>query len=287
MDVKLIIMEVLDVSKPSIFSKDYAKEMKRRKRNIFLLIIVPIIGLTIFLITDFNGLLNKGISIKNSILLNKSKDNTKDEESKVVEVPKKIEQSIKPQPSTEAPKIPQETTPSNEVFPILLSDGQKINIEYTISGTEKTIKGVSVGSAISYDISPSKKAIVIQSIKNQDMIYLDGNRVSKDITKKSHTSTKGQSFSKAQQLGKHSNYLWSVTPKFIDEDNIAYVSELPWINENAVQFIWKINLKDNTHIQAKPASGKSITFKNIDPKGLGAVVDGDEVFVTPLGKVIK
>ena len=64
MNVKLITMEVLDMSKPSMFSKDYAKEMKRRKRNIFLLIIVPIIGLTIFLITDFNGLLNKGISIK-------------------------------------------------------------------------------------------------------------------------------------------------------------------------------------------------------------------------------
>ena len=125
-----------------------------------------------------------------------------------------------------------------------------------------------MGSAVSYDISPSKKAIVIQSTKNQDMIYIDANRVSKDITKKSHTSTKGQSFSKEKQLEKHPNYIWSITPKFIDEDNIAYVSELPWINENAVQFIWKVNLKDNTHIQAKPASGKSITFKNIYPKGI-------------------
>jgi hypothetical protein len=280
-------MEVLDMSKPSIFSKDYAKEMKRRKRNIFLLIIVPIVGLTIFLITDFNGLLNKGINMKNSILLKKSRDNTKVEENRVVEVPKKMEQSIKQQPSTEVPKVPQELAVSNEVFPVSLSDGQIINIEYTISGTEKTIKGVSVGKAISHDISPSKKAIVIQSIKNQDMIYIDVNKVSKDITKKAHTSTKGQSFPKNQQLEKHPNYLWSITPKFIDEDNIAYVSELPWINENAVQFIWKVNLKDNTHVQAKPASGKSITFKNTSAKGLGAVIDGVEVLVTPSGKVIK
>ncbi|MCB2290732.1 tRNA (guanine-N1)-methyltransferase [Clostridium sp. CS001] len=275
------------MSKPSIFSKDYAKEMKRRKRNIFLLIIVPIIGLTIFLTTGFNGLLSKGISIKNSILLNKSKDDTKDEKSKVAEAPKKIEESIKPQPGAEAPKVTQEAVTNNEIFPISLSDGQKINIEYTISGTEKTIKGVSVGSNISYDISPSKKAVVIQSVRNQDMIYLDSNRVSKDITRKVHTSTKGQVFSKDQQLEKHPNYVWSITPKFIDEDNIAYVSELPWINENAVQFIWKVNLKDNTHIQAKPASGKSITFKNIDPKGLGTVVDGNEVFVTSMGEVIQ
>jgi hypothetical protein len=286
-NIKLIKMEVLHMSKPSIFSKDYAKEMKRRKRNIFLLIIVPIVGITIFLITDFNGLLNKGISMKtgiNNILLNKSKDNTKDEKSKVVEVPKKPEQAIKPQPNAEVTKV---AASHNEVFPVSLSDGQKINIEYTISGTEKIIKGLAATYEISYDISPSKKAIVIQSIKNQDMIYLDVNKVSKDITKKAHTSSKGQSFSKEQQLKKHPNYLWSITPKFIDEDNIAYVSELPWINEKAVQFIWKVNLKDNTHVQAKPASGKSITFKNITAKGLGAVIDGNEVFVTPLGNVIK
>lgn len=278
------------MSKPSIFSKDYAKEMKRRKRNIFLLIIVPIIGLTIFLITDFNGLLNKGISMKNginNILLNKSKDNSKDEKSKVVEVPKKTEQSIKPQPNAEVPKVPQTEIARDEVLLVSLSDGQKISVEYTISGTEKIIKGVTDAKGISYDISPSKKAIVIQSIKNQDMMYFDVNNISKDITKKMHTSTKGQSFSKEQQLKKHPNYIWSATPKFIDEDNIVYVSELPWINEKAVQFIWKVNLTDNIHVQAKPASGKSITFKSINTKGLETVIDGNVVFVTPLGKVIK
>ena len=65
------------MSKPSMFSKDYKKEIKKRRRKIVLLIIVPIIGLTIFLITDFNALKNNGISMKkdiNSILLNKSKD---------------------------------------------------------------------------------------------------------------------------------------------------------------------------------------------------------------------
>lgn len=278
------------MSKPSIFSKDYAKEMKRRKRNIFLLIILPIIGLSIFLITDFDGLLNKGISMKrgiNNILLNKSKDNTKDEKDKVVEVPLKTEQSIKAPPKAEVSKVPQAAVTNIEIFPVSLSDGQTINIEYTISGTEKIIKGVSDAKEITYDISPSKKAIVIQSKKNQDMIYLHSNKINIDITKKTHTSTKGKSFSKAEHLIKHPKYLWSVTPKFIDEDNIVYVSELPWINEDAVQFIWKVNLKDKTHVQVKPASGKSITFKNLTTKGLETVIDGTEVFVTPLGKVVK
>lgn len=279
------------MSKPSIFSKNYEKEMKKRRRKIFLLIIVPIIGLTIFLMTDFNSLLNKGISMKkgiNNILLNKSKDNIKDKDVKVVEVEKKPEEAVKPQVNSEKPKEPSvEVAAKEEVFTVPLSDGQKISVEYTVNGTEKIIKGVSDPKDISYDISPSKKAIVIQSKKNQDMLYFHVNGVSKDITKKVHTSTKDEKFPKEDQLKRHPNYLWSITPKFIDEDNIVYVSELPWINEKAVQYIWKVNLKDNTHIQVKPADGKSITFKNITTKGLETLIDGNTVYVNSLGKVTK
>ena len=278
------------MSKPSIFSKDYEKAMKKRKMKIFLLIIVPIIGLTIFLITDFNVLLNKGISVKNgisNILLNKSKDNIKEVE-KEVEVPKKVDEVLKPQPTAEEPKVSQsETIADTEIFVVSLSDGQKISVEYEVKGTEKNIKGVSNAKDISYDISPSKKSMVIQSTKNQDLLYLDANRVARDITKKAHTSSKGEIFSKEEQLKNHPKYIWSLTPKFIDEYSIAYVSELPWINEKAVQYIWKVNLKDNLHMQVKLVSGENIIFKNTTPKGLETYIDGDAVYVTSLGKTIK
>ena len=45
--------------------------------------------------------------------------------------------------------------------------------------------------------------------------------------------------------------------------------------------------KNNAHMQVKPASGKSITFKNITSKGLETLIDGNAVYVTSLGKVIK
>ena len=88
-------------------------------------------------------------------------------------------------------------------------------------------------------------------------------------------------------LKSHKTYIWSITPKFIDEDNIVYVSELPWINEKAVQYIWKVNLKTNTHVQVKPASGKSITFKKITSKGLETIIDGNAVYITSAGEVIN
>lgn len=271
------------MSKPSMFSKNYNKEIKKRRRKIALLIIMPIIGLTIFLITNSNVLINKGI---NNILLNKPKD----KEISRVEVEKKP-QVVKPESNSENPKVEGTLKApdalKSEVFSVSLSDDQKITIECSVSGTEKNIKGVTDDKNISYDISPSKKSIVIQSKNNQDLLYVDVNKISKDITKKVYESTKGKVFSKEELLKTKKNYVWSIMPKFIDEDNIAYVSELPWINQDAVQHIWKVNLKSNVHIQVKEAFGKNITFEKITSKGLDTLVDGKVMYVTSDGGVIE
>ena len=283
------------MKKPSMFSKDYHKEMKNRRIKILLLIIVPIIGLTIFSITDFNGLFNKGISMKkgiNNVLLNKSKKDIKEKENKVAEVQKKSEQVDKTQSNSQKVKAPvkapvKKVSEDNKVFLVSLSDGQKISIQYNVVGSEKKIKGVKGAKDISYDISPSKKSIVVQSTNNQDLLYFNVNKISKDITRKVHTSTKGQIISKENQLQRQPNYVWSITPKFIDEDNVVYVSELPWINKKAVQYIWKVNLKNNDYTQVKEAFGESVTFKNMTSKGLETLIDGDVLYINSSGEVIK
>lgn len=276
--------------RPSIFSKDYEKQIRKRRKKIILLIILPIIGLTIFLITDFDSMLDKGISMQkslNNIFLNKSKQDTKIDGNEPPEL-KKEEEVVKLQPEAEEPKDSLvEVAVQNEEFSVTLSDGQEINVEYKLLGVEKNIEGVSNPKDISYDISPSKKSIVIQSKINQDILYFDVNKISKDITKHTHTSSKGREFSKQDKIKEGSNYIWSIMPKFIDEDNIVYVSELPWMNKEAVQYIWKVNLESNINTQVKPAKGKSVTFKDITSKGLETIIDGKVVYVTSTGEVIK
>ena len=280
------------MKRPSIFSKDYEKQIRKRRKKIILLIILPIIGLTLFLITDFDSMLDKGISMKkgfNNIFLNKSKQDTDIKKNEPPYV-KKEEAVVKPkpQPEVEESKDSQvDIAIENETFPITLSDGQKINVEYKLSGEEKDIEGISNPKDISYDISPNKKSIVIQSKINQDILYLDANKIIKDITKKVHTSTRGKDFFKKNKVKEDTNYIWSIMPKFIDEDNVVYVSELPWMNEEAVQYIWKVNVKNNSHTQVKPAKGKNITFKDITSKGLETIIDGKVVYITSKGKVIK
>lgn len=285
-----IIMEVNHMKRPSIFSKDYDKEVKRRKKVIVLVIIVSVIGLSIFLTTGFNGLLNKGISIKkgiNSIFVNKSKD---DKAAEVVkQQPNSLDAKAKQAENAAKAKLALKAKANAESknFIVSLTDGQKITIEYNATTGDKTIKGVANAKNISYDISPSKKAIVLQSTNNQDMLYVNVNKVSKDITRKIYTSSKNENYMKDQQLKNSPDYIWSITPKFIDEDNIAYVSELPWMNEKKQQYIWKVNLKDNINMQVNPASGTKITFKNATAKGLEATIDGEIVYVTALGEVTK
>ena len=51
------------MKKPSIFSKDYDKKIKKRKKIILSLIIIPIIGLVIFLSIGFKGLMKDRKSV--------------------------------------------------------------------------------------------------------------------------------------------------------------------------------------------------------------------------------
>ncbi|MBU3097774.1 MULTISPECIES: hypothetical protein [Clostridium] len=271
------------MKKPSIFSKDYDRKIKKRKKVILSLIIIPIIGLIIFLNIDFKGLINKGTTTTSS----------KDDK-----VQKKSEEVSQKQTNAQKDKITQaaiaaktakaaKASADKSSFIATMPDGQKVTIEYNGASANKIIKGISNAKDVSYDISPSKKLIVIQSTKNQDIIYVDINKASKDITRKIYTSSNNQNYSKEDQLKNNPDYIWSITPKFIDEDNIAYVSELPWMNEKKVQYIWKLNLKDNVHMQVQPASGMKITFGDSTAKGLEANIDGDVVYVTASGEVTK
>ena len=273
------------MKKPSIFSKDYDKKIKKRKKIILSLIIIPIIGLVIFLSIGFKGLMNKGTSsdFSNGAKDDKVQKKTEDISQKQINADKV--KATKAAIAAKAAKAKSNVNKSS--FIATMPDGQKVTVEYSGTLAKKTIKGVVNTKSILFTISPSKKSIVIQSTKNQDMLYVDINKTSKDITRKTYISSKNQTYLKDEQLKSNSNYVWSITPKFIDEDNIAYVSELPWMNEKKIQYIWKLNLKDNVHMQVKPASGIKITFGNATTKGLETNIDGNVVYVTALGGVTK
>lgn len=127
-----------------------------------------------------------------------------------------------------------------------------------------------------YEISPSKKNILFIDKKNQDMILVDisGNR--KNITNKFYEASNGKKYTKADRLSKNPKYIWCASPIFIDEDNIVYISQLPWFNKGDEKFLWIYNIDKDFHKNLYGVSGKTIVFDSITEHGFKLIVDGRE-----------
>lgn len=273
------------MSKPSIFSKDYDEKMKKRKRNIIIgtISVLIIIALALF-IGDFK--VNANREIKTG--LNKIKDKIadimiKDSSTKPKEEEKEKEEIISKQDGDNKEPIPQDKkteTPKEQMgeYSIKLSKGEEVKLNYTILNNEKTFSGINPDS-IKHHISPSKKNLVILDNSSQSLILIDINGNKKDITNSQYVSSKGTVFTKDNVLKANGNYIWCDSPKFLNEDNIIYLSQLPWFNKENVKYVWKYNISSNTYQHnlggnVGEVSGIEIKYGNLTPEGLEVIVDG-------------
>jgi hypothetical protein len=110
----------------------------------------------------------------------------------------------------------------------------------------------------------------------------DGNK--QDITNAKYVSTSGTTFDKNTILSTKSDYIWCSSPKFIDNDNIAYLSQLPWFNKTT-KFVWVENLKTKVNTRIENLSGEDVKFESLQSKGLPVVLDGVTKFLSPTGTV--
>lgn len=237
------------MGKPSIFSNNYAKRMKKRKIK-YVTIIVIIIAV-LFVLFIRSNILN--IKQKDTIINNK--------ETKSV--------SNKNEPSKEVTKTPIVNKAEDEKsYAVDLSNGKQIKLVYEEKDGSKTFKYVSpIDSGVVTDISPSKKAIVILD-SNQDILYYNIEGIKQSLTKQEHSSSKGDIFTKVNELNINPSYTWHGSPKFLDEENIAYISELPYFNKG-IKYVWQVNIKSGVHEQfSEKFSGENLTLGELTEKGL-------------------
>ncbi|KYH29248.1 MULTISPECIES: hypothetical protein [Clostridium] len=269
--------------KPSIFSSQYNEEMKKRKR---IKLIVAIVLLIIVLAAAFGGSINDSIIEKVKSGFNKSKEKDKEQEGKA----DNIKQGSRNEQEYEKSQVNEvknkevnkeeirNNAPKTGSYNIKLSNGEEVKLTYNIVNNEKQYTEV-LPKGINYDISPSKKNIVILENKTQNMILVDSNGNTKDITKKEYVSSKNDVFKKDNILKYKSNYVWCSSPKYLNEDNIVYVSQLPWFNKENQKYLWKYNISSNTHYHNLSQTGGELTGVDIKygdntPEGLEVIVDG-------------
>lgn len=270
------------MGKPSIFSRDYEKEVKRRKKRFFTFMfffLVIIISVGFFSSGTVKAWIKAQLRYE-ADLNNKNQKN--DQQANTSPDSKKGNVAA-------GKEIKEDTPDTNEEagYAVQLSQGT-VRAVYETKDGEKAFKYISpVDSNVYYNISPTGKEIVILDSKTQQMFYLDKDGKQTDITKVSYQSSKGDIYNKDSVLQQNTNYTWCASPKFIDDDNIAYISNLPWFTNDQKKYVWIVNLKGNAHRSLDSISGNEIKFDALTDKGLTVSLDGKNIFLDASGNVAQ
>lgn len=265
--------------KPSIFSSDYNKIIKKRKRIKRIIIFVIIL---IIVILPFSGKI-RNVAPKNiRKIYNHFSSNSKKEN-------KKVHTSTTPKPTDVKKETDLNSNTSdsqssavrnnNAGYDVQLSNGNKIKILYGEKDNVTKFTGIYPEDSNQYfDISPSGTSIVILDKSNQHVLLLNinSNGVVQDITKKQYISSGGTTFTEDSYLGENPSYIWTDTPTFIDDTHIAYVSQVPeFYMDKTTKFVWIYNTDSKEDIYIQNISGESIKFQKSNSGDLQVNVDGN------------
>ena len=248
--------------KPSIFSSEYQKKMRRRKKKAIIALVTIIIVFVIVVIATNTNLSGIGKTLGN-ITKSSSTNTTK--------------QPIKPKAVAKQEKTAKKKTTitkkvDTENFVVAMPSGKQVKVIYDSTKSSKIIKSVENSDTdLDYNINPSSSSVIVFQKSTQDVMLGNSDGTSQNITNVSYVSGSGQSFTKDVTLKNNPAYIWVQSPKFIDDSNIAYVTQLPWFNKND-KYIWKYNVNDKSNINTN-ITGSDVKINNITANGLEIVTD--------------
>ncbi|MFL0267258.1 hypothetical protein [Candidatus Clostridium radicumherbarum] len=275
------------MGKVSIFSSDYNKRRrKRKKRTITVVIIFVMAILVIFFSSSLKAYVyNKYDYIRNSkffSIINKSNKN-----DKVIKSNENV--------SSKETKIPEASSNSTteKTIEVNLSNGTKIQAVYENKDGKNMFKYITpLDAPVSSSISPSGTTMIVLENSTQSMfkITIDGS-VNK-INDSKYISSSGGILPKDAVLASKPGYIWCSSPKFIDDNYVAYISQVPWFDKRTTKYVWIFNINDNKikdrndHILYEKLGGDNVKFGNITPKGLEISIDNNTKFIMYNGKSI-
>ncbi|WP_138202997.1 hypothetical protein [Haloimpatiens lingqiaonensis] len=265
------------MAKPSIFSKNYEKAVKKRRMKLLVIIVavVFVIGLVVY-ITIFK---NKKLNIVNKINKKTETQNTNNKTS-INNEEKSKDNSSKAQVKEEKIKY----------ITVNLNENLNVKISYEENGNRKIYKDVineKDNSKIYCDLNPSKTSLLVYDEKTQKIFYVNDEGKELDISKEQYVSKNGTVFSRENKIKNDENYLWCSSPRFVDEENIVFISRLPWLKSNGNKFIWYGKVGENKYRYIKNKQGSDIQFENINEKGLAVKIDDKVYYITADGKIIE
>ncbi len=269
------------MGKPSIFSKEYERRKKQRRKRIAFLVLLIVIA-------SFGLLYWSPVSkfFTESQLYKELQAKYKDNQNTSIAENKENKENTSSLSSNKDQNTQKETEKKVEekYFEIKLPDGSNARAVYEQSDSIIKFKFLTGNDKASFDISPSGKKMIILDGTTQDLMELSIDNSVKDLTYKVYTTKNKSKIYKDKTIAKDPQFIWHGTPKYINEDNIAYISQMPWFKKEL--YIWIVDSKTNSHKYVKNVVGKEITFGNVTDKGLEVTIDGAKKIMTPEGNAI-
>ena len=272
------------MGKPSIFSREYQKKVKRRRRNS---IIISLIIVLVISVLTFKFVCNPidYTSIKKNIQAWIDSDNTNiSEQTKTKEETTNQEETIYKEPVKKEPQKPLE-----ESIDIKLVSGNVAKATYIDDNNGgKVFKTLNTSdNGVTFNISPSGKQLIVTDTNSQIILYnVDG--TNKIISKDEYISSSGGIFTKEATMQANPKYLWNVNPKFISEEKIIFVSNRPYFgNTTLKQYLWMTDIKTDEDKVFWESAGASIDIGEKEEKGVKITVDGNIYYMDLNGNYIR
>ena len=267
------------MGKPSIFSKEYEKKMKRRRRNIIIISLAIVLVMSALAIkVACNPIDYK--NIKNNIQAWIDSDNTGNGN------PKEVNQKeiINKDTVKEEPQKPLEKS----IDVVLVSGNTAKAIYIDDNNGEKIFKSLSTtDSGVSFDISPTGKQMIVTDTNSVITLYnVDG--ISKIISKDQYISTNGGIFTKEATMKSKPEYLWNVKAKFISEEKIIFVTNRPYFGRKAnKQYLWLTDIQTGADNIFGKLVGENIDIGEKEEKGIRISIDGKNYYMDLNGNYVE
>lgn len=251
--------------KPSIFSKDYEKIMRKRKRVFKSIISFSILTFVVllFIVSKFNLFNFESYTVSWGY-----KDDNSDNE---------ISENV-----NEIEVLDTEEDTNDEIkenVANILVNNYEVTLEYTLLGNEKLIHSLNTNeNEIYYNIKNNKKEVIIID-KNQNIFLCNAYGDVRDLTLKEYIVSTEEVYEKDNILSIYDGYIWHSQAVFIDDNRIAYVSNLPYFGYGLNQYVNVVDVESGIHNTLWGLKGNNIILKENDDGRLEANIDGNIKYI--------
>ena len=133
---------------------------------------------------------------------------------------------------------------------------------------------------ISTDINKDRVLIIDN---NQKIYLINTKKEIIDLTLDEYVTQNGERISRSEMLSNNSNYLWHTEGKIVNDEKIAYVTNIPGFYGELKQYFAVATVNDNTHNINEALKGNSVKLYKSDEKGLKVEIDGNIMYITSEG----